>query len=123
MTMRDSGYDVNNMEALHQIAQACTYLVHNHHIVDIKDQKTFKQAIILGMKCLTMGMLRLQSNYTKMLGGEDKKNISQHVDLRVLKAQSRVDVELRVHKQIAHPYGRPQLLADVGQHIPKVLNW
>jgi ADP-ribose pyrophosphatase YjhB (NUDIX family) len=32
-------------------------------------------------------------------------------------------MELRYHSQIAHPYGRPQLLADVGQHTPKVLNW
>jgi hypothetical protein len=109
LAIRDSGFDVNDTEALHQISHACTYLVQNHHIVDIRDQRPFKQAIILGMKCLTMGTLRLQSNYAKMLGGADKKDISQHVDLRVLNDQSRVDMELRYHSQIAHPYGRPQL--------------
>ena len=96
MAMRDSGYDVNNIDPLVQIAQASTYLVHNLQVMDLRDQKTYKQVIALGTQCLTMGMMRLQRNFGKILAGEDQSNINQHVDLRVLMAQPSVDVELRV---------------------------
>ena len=123
MAMRDSGYDAHNMEQLAQIAQASTYLVHNHHVVDFQDQKTYKQAIALGLQCLTMGTMRLQRNYSQLLANEDPANVNQHVDLRVLGAQHTVDVTLKVHPDIVHPFSRPQLLAEMGQHTPRVERW
>ena len=106
MAMCDTGYDVSTIDALHQIAHACTCIVNNHHIVDVVDQETYRQAVSLGIQCLTMGMMRLHRNYARTLAVENQETIDSCVDLRVLKSQNCVNAELKVHKDIVHPFSR-----------------